>query len=66
MKYTVKKKVSEGEQDGIGVSGCGVHLPPWIHQENTFRHRKASRTPAESEQEDVTSGKEYTDPCKIR
>ena len=26
-----------------GVSGCGVHLSPWIHQEYTFRHRSAYR-----------------------
>ena len=29
------------EQDGRGVGGCGVHLPPQIHQEYTFRHRSA-------------------------
>ena len=34
-----------GEQDGRGVSGCGVHLSPWIHQEHTLRHRSACRTP---------------------
>ena len=39
-------KVGE-EQDGRGVGGCGVHLSPWIHQEYTFRHRSACRTPAE-------------------
>jgi len=38
----------EGEQDGAGVGGCGVHLSAWIHQEYTFRHRSACRTPAES------------------
>ena len=52
------------EQDRGGVGGHGVHLPPWIHQEYTFRPRSACRTPAESRQEYLTSRKEYTDPCK--
>ena len=39
--------------------GCGVHLSPWIHQEYTFRHRSACRTPAESGHEYMTSEKEY-------
>ena len=30
----------------------------------TFKHRSACRTPAESGQEDLTSRKEYIDPCK--
>ena len=47
------------EQDGRGVGGHEVHLSPQIHQEYTFRHRSACRTPAESGQEDLTSGKEY-------
>ena len=34
-------------------------LSPQIHQEYTFRHRSACRTPAESRQEYLTSGKEY-------
>ena len=25
----------EGEQDGAGVGGCGVHITAWIHQEDT-------------------------------
>ena len=58
-------KVGE-EQDGRGVGGCGVHLSPWIHQEYTFRHRSACRTPAESRQEYLTSGKEYIEPPKTR
>jgi len=58
-------KVLLGEQDGRGVGGCGVHLSPWIHQEYTFRHRSTCRTPAESTQEYLTSGKEYTESCKI-
>ena len=51
-------------QDGRGGGGCGVHLSPRIHQEDTFRHRSACRTPAESGQEYLTSRKEYIDPCK--
>ena len=34
----------------------GVHLSPRIHQEYTFRHRSACRTPAENRQEYLTSG----------
>ena len=48
---------SIGEEDGGGVGGYGVHHSPWIHQEYTFRHRSAYRTPAESGQEYLTSGK---------
>ena len=55
-----------GEQDGRGVGGCGVHLSPQIHQEYTFRHRSACRTPADSEQECLTRGREYIDPRKTR
>ena len=47
------------ERDGEGVGGHGVHLSPWIQQEYTFRHRNARRTPANSGQEGLTSGKEY-------
>ena len=49
------------EQDGGGVGGHGVPLSPWIHQEYSFRDRSACRTPAESRQEYMTSGKEYID-----
>ena len=52
-----------GEQ-GSGVGGRGVHLSPQIHQEYAFRHSSACRTPAESRQEDLTTGKEYTEPHK--
>ena len=45
------------EQNGGGVGGGGVHLSPWIHQEYTFRHRRACRTPVESRQEYLTSKK---------
>ena len=54
------------EQDGRGVGGHGVHLSPQIHQEYTFRHRSACKTPAESGQKDLTSGKEYIEPCKTQ
>jgi len=47
------------EHYGGGTGGCGVHLSSWIHQEYTFRHRSACRTPVESRQEDLTSVKEY-------
>ena len=50
---------NRGEQDDGGVGGRGVHLSSKIHQEYTFRHRSACRTPAESRQEYLTSGKEY-------
>ena len=50
-----------GEQDS-GVGGRGVHLSPQIHQEYTFRHRSACRTPAESRQEYLTSGKAHIEP----
>ena len=35
----------------------GIHLSPWIHQEYTFIHRSACRTPAESGEEYLISGK---------
>ena len=55
---------TEEKKDGSRVGGRGVHLSPWIHQEYTFRHRSACRTPAESGQEYLTSGKKYIDPRK--
>ena len=55
-----------GEQDGGGLGGRGVHLSPQIHQEYTFRHRSACRTPAETGQEDLNSGKEHIDPHKTQ
>ena len=64
MKETREDKQQIGEQDGGGVSGRGVHLFPWIHQEYTFRHRSARRIPAESRQEYLTSGKEYIESRK--
>ena len=58
------QKYSWKEQDGGGVGGRGVHLSPRIHQEYTFRHRSACRTPAENGPEYQTTGKEYIEPCK--
>ena len=52
------------EQDGGGVGGRGVHLSPQIHQESTFRHRSACKTPAESGQEYLITREEYIEPCK--
>ena len=60
------KTLTMGEQDGRGVGRRGVHPSPRIHQEYTFRHRSACRTPAESRQAYLTSGKEYTESCKTR
>ena len=57
------KEQWSGEDQG---GGRGVHLSPQIHQEHTFRDRSACRTPAESGEEDLTSGKEYTDPHRTR
>ena len=42
------KSKGEGFKDGRGVGGCGVHFSTQIHEEYTFRHRSACRTPAES------------------
>ena len=52
------------EKDVRGVGGHGVYLSLRIHQEYIFRHRSACRTPAESGQRYLTSGKEYIDPRK--
>ena len=62
----LKNEQLKEEQDGGGVGGHGVHLSSQIHQEYTFRHRSACRTPAESGQEYPTNGKEYTEPRKSR
>ena len=64
VKVLRNKKSQMGEQDGAGVGGCGVHLSPWIHQEYTFRHRIARRTPAERRKEYLTSGKEHVESHK--
>ena len=50
-------KVRSWGQDGRGVDGRGVYLSPWIHPEYTFIQRSACRTPAESGQEYMASGK---------
>ena len=54
------------EQDGGGVGGRGAGLSPRIHQEYTFRHRTAWRTPAESRQEHLNCGKEFIEPRKTK
>ena len=59
-------KSRDREQDGREVGGRGLHLSHRIHQKNIFRHTSACRTPAESGQEDLTSRREYTEPCKTR
>ena len=61
-----QKMLHRGGQDGGGVGGHGVHLSPWMCQEYTFRHRTACRTPAESGQDYLTSGKEYIEPHKTQ
>ena len=57
---------TQREQDGGGVGGCRAHLSSQMQEEYTFRHRSACRTPAESRQEYLTSGKEYIEPRKTR
>lgn len=57
------KEQWSGEDQG---GGRGVHLSAQMHQEHTFRDRSACRTPAESGEEDLTSGEEYTDPRRTR
>ena len=52
-------------KNGGGVGGLGVHLSSKIHQEYSLRHRSACRSPAESGQEYLTSGKEYISPQKL-
>ena len=64
--HFIKSIMGRGKQDDGGVGGHVVHLSPWIHQEYTFRHRNAYRIPAESGQEYLASGKEYTEPCKFQ
>ena len=39
---------------------------PWIHQEYTFKHRSACRTPAESRQEYLSRGEEHIELGKTR
>ena len=64
--HGVIKNQTWREQDGRGVGGRGVYLSPQIHQEYTVRHRSACRTPDENRQEYLSSGKEYTEPCKTQ
>ena len=61
----IKNKL-EREQDGRGVGGHGVHPFPQIGQEYTIRQESACRTPAEGRQEDLTRGKEHTEPGKTQ
>ena len=55
----VVKKYKQEEENGRGVGGHGVYLSPWIHQEYTFRQRGSCKTPTESVQQYLTTGKEY-------
>ena len=61
-----RNEMVRDKQDGRGVGGCGGHLSLRVHQEYTFRHRSAFRTPAESGQEYLTTEKEYIEPRKTR
>ena len=59
------KRENLEELDGRRKGGRGVHQStPQIHQKYTFRHRIARTIEAESGQEYLTSGKEYTEPSK--
>jgi len=53
-------------EDGRGVSRHGVHFSPQIYQKYTFRHRRSCRTPVNSGQEYMTTGKEHIDTCKTQ
>ena len=71
MKFTsshehIKNTYTCGQQekDDRAVGGHGVHLSLRMHQEYTLRHKRACRTPAESGQEYLSTGKEYIEPCK--
>ena len=58
--------IFEETEGGGGVGGSGVHLFPQLHQDYTFSHRKSCRTAADSGQEYLSTGKEYTEPCETR
>ena len=49
-----------------GVGGHQIHLSPQMHQEYTFKHKSACRTPTESAHEYMASRKEYIGPCKTQ
>ena len=66
IQLSKEEKRNSGEQDGGRVGEHGVHLSSWIHQEYTIRHRRFCRTPAESRQEYLTTGKEYIVLCKTQ
>ena len=63
---TRKHKGKNTEQDGNGVGGHRIHLSPRIHQEYSFRHRSACRTPADSGQMYLTSGKNIQNHTKLK
>ena len=65
-KKSILKNLTLEEQDGRRVGWHGVYVSPRIHQEYTFRHRSACRTPAESRQEYLTSGNECIKPTKTQ
>ena len=54
------------EQEGTEVDGCEVHLYSWIHQEYTFRHRSACKTPTERGWKYLTRGEKYREPRKTQ
>ena len=54
-------KTNPGEQDDEGVGRLGVHLSPWIHEENTFRHKRRAEYQLRADSQYLTSRKEYTD-----
>ena len=58
--------IFEETEGGGGVGGSGVHLFPQLHQDYTFSHRKSCRTAADSGQEYLSTGKEYTEPPETR
>ena len=62
----LKQRMLGEEQDDRTVGGRRVPHSPRIHQEYTFRHRSACRTPAESGQEYLATGKAYIKPCKTQ
>ena len=39
-----------------------MNLSPWIHEKYIYRQSSVYRTQADSNQESLTTGKEYTDP----
>ena len=62
----LKNRMLGEEQDDRGAGGHGVRRSPRTQQVYAFRHRSACRTPAESRQEYLTTGKEYIKPHKTQ